>query len=648
MSFRNKLLLSYAAFLSVVAALGGWSAWQLERMGAVARRILAENYASVVAAQDMKESLERQDSAAVFALLDRTEKSARQLEEHRKRFDAAFEVAAHNITEVGEADAIAAIRRDRDEYYRLFAEFLRESPGSARERGSAYYFARLEPQFDRVRADCDHLLRLNQQAMLVKSADAERTAGRALVMTLALAAFLIVGGMVVAWALASAVVRPLHQLTSATSRIAAGDLDSTVPVHSRDEIGALAESFNRMAERLRELRRSDLGQVVLARQMTEAAIDSLYDPVLVTDGEGKVTKLNRAAERLFGPEASAVGRPIAQVATDARITRAVADVLESQRTVAHEELGAALPLNVDGAERSFHVRSTPMRDSDGRLVGAVTLLEDVTHLREVDRLKSEFIAAASHELRTPLSSIRMGVDLLLEGDPRALSVRQRDILSICHEDAVRLDRLVGDLLDLSRIESGRATPKPVPVPTMSLIRDAVEPLRLQAQAKDLTLRVVEDSPLPMVMADRPHIERVIANLVANAVSATPPHGAITISARPAGGFVAIAVSDTGRGIPREYLPRIFSPFVQVPGAPTGSAGLGLAITQRIVQAHGGQLTVQSERGHGATFSFTLPIAAPSASVDHIDDADDVDGGDDVNHVNHRETHDTDARSNHRG
>jgi PAS domain S-box-containing protein len=613
MSLRTKLILGYAVFLVAVAALGGWGVWQLARMGAVSRRILADNYASVVAAQDMKESLERQDSAALFELLGRPAKAARQLEEHRRRFNAAFDVAAHNITEPGEAEVVADIRRNRDEYYRRFDEFLAGLPSAGHERAAQEYFARLEPQFDVVRSDCDRLLRLNQEAMLVKSADAERTAGRALATTLALVGLLMMAGVGLALALARAIVQPLDQLTSATSRIAAGDLESSVAVRSKDEIGLLADSFNRMAERLRELRRSDLGRVVLAQQMTEAAIDSLYDPVLVTDGDGRVTKLNHAAERLFGPETAGVGRPIGEVATDRRIAAAVADVLESQQAVAREELGAALPLSVDGAERSFHVRSTPMRDPDGRLVGAVTLLEDVTHLREIDRLKSEFIASASHELRTPLSTIRMGIDLLLEGGSAGLAPKQVEILAMCHDDAVRLDRLVGDLLDLAKIESGRAVPKPVAVPAAALVRDAVEPLRLQAQSKGLTVQVADDPSLPMVLVDRSQIERVMANLVANAVSATPRGGTIAIAAKRVGGFVAVSVSDTGRGIPREYLPRIFSPFVQVPGAPTGSAGLGLTISQRIVQAHGGQLTVQSEAGHGATVTFTVPIvSAPSA------------------------------------
>jgi two-component system, NtrC family, sensor histidine kinase KinB len=613
MSVRAKLIVSYLMFLCALAALGGWSVWQLERMGIVSRRILAENYASVVAAQDMKESLERQDSAALFALLDRTDRAVRQLQEHKILFDHAFEKAANNITEIGEPEAVAAIRRDRDDYYRRFDEFLKVLRGTDRGRAADYYFAQLEPQFDLVRADCDQLLRLNQEAMLHKSANAEGTSSRALLMTLLLAAALIIVGLALTVILTNAIVRPLRLLTSATSRIAAGDLDSSVDIHSKDEVGSLAESFNRMAERLHELRKSDLGKVLLAQQMTEAAIDSLYDPVLVTDSGGHVTKLNHAAERLFGPEAAKLGQPIAQVATDRRIAAAVTDVLESQQAIAREELGAALPLNVDGAERSFHVRSTPMRNAEGQLVGAVTLLEDVTHLREVDRLKSEFVATASHELRTPLSTIRMGVDLLLERHIGPLTDEQLELLSMCHDDAERLERLVGDLLNLSKIESGQTAPKPAPVAAMVLVRDAVEPLRLQIQSKGLALTVSGSDSLPDVLADRGQLERVIANLITNSIAATKPGGSIMVSARHAGAFVAVSVSDTGRGIAREYLPRIFSPFVQVPGASTGNAGLGLAISQRIIQAHGGQFTVQSEPGHGATFTFTLPVAEPTTS-----------------------------------
>src|SRR6185503_7248434 len=250
------------------------------------------------------------------------------------------------------------------------------------------------------------------------------------------------------------------------------DLDAAVPVQSADEIGALAIGFNRMAERIRELRRSDMGQLLVAQQTTEAAIDSLYDPVIVTDSGGRVTRINPAAERLFGARAETLGKPVEMVVRDPGIAQSVCDVLASQVPVVTEEAAAVLPWAVDGTRRAFRIRSTPMKDADSRLVGVVTLLEDVTHLSEVSRLKSEFIAAASHELRTPLTSVQMGIHLLLEGAAGTLDERQQDILQVCREDADRLDRLMRQLLDLSRIESGAAGAAREPVRPSQFAQEA--------------------------------------------------------------------------------------------------------------------------------------------------------------------------------
>jgi two-component system, NtrC family, sensor histidine kinase KinB len=606
---RTKLLLGYAGFVLALGVLGTWSARTLSRMSAVAGRIISENYDSVVAAQDMKESLERQDSAALFDLLGQHDRARRQGGEHRRRFNAALDKAAANITEQGEAAAIDAIRQGRDEYDRRFGAFLKASGDR-----TSLYFQSLEPQFNTVRGRCDELLRVNQQAMRRKADDASRIARRWFFVTLALALVLMVAGTVVEVGLTNAIVGPIRQLTAATTRLAAGDLDITVPVGSGDEIGMLATGFNRMAERIRELRRSDLGKLLVAQQTTEAAIDSLYDPVMVTDGGGLVTRINPAAERLFGARAETLGKSILAVVRDPRIALSVTDVLRAQVPVASEDAAAVLPWAVDGARRAFRIRSTPMKDADSRLVGVVTLLEDVTHLSEINRLKSEFIAAASHELRTPLTSLQMGIHLLLEGTAGALDDRQQEILQVCREDAARLDRLMRELLDLSKIESGAVTPQLVPARPAALLADAVNALRLQVEGRGIRLEVDAPADLPLVAADRSQIERVIGNLVTNAMRATPAGGTITVAAARRGDGVAISVTDTGSGIPRDYLPRIFEPFVQVPHASGGGAGLGLTISRRIVEGHGGRITVQSEPDHGSTFTFTVRLSEQRSST----------------------------------
>ena len=229
MSLRTKLLLGYLIFVAALVVLGAWSAWRLREMGGVSRRIIANNYDSVVAAQEMKESLERQDSAALFALLGATDKAAAQVREHRTRFDANFEKAANNITEVGEPDAIESIRHDRDLYYRMADEFY--SQVNTRQNAERdVYFTRLEPQFDKLRAECERLLQLNQRAMLAKSEAAAGVAQLWFYRTLLVAGVLVAAGLYLAFFLANRIVEPLRQLTTSTAKIAGGDLNAKVPV----------------------------------------------------------------------------------------------------------------------------------------------------------------------------------------------------------------------------------------------------------------------------------------------------------------------------------------------------------------------------------------------------------------------------------
>jgi two-component system, NtrC family, sensor histidine kinase KinB len=171
-----------------------------------------------------------------------------------------------------------------------------------------------------------------------------------------------------------------------------------------------------------------------------------------------------------------------------------------------------------------------------------------------------------------------------------------------------------DLLDLSKIESGESAPNRVPVRVGDLIDAATSALSGRADTKRITLMSDVPSDLPPVLADRAQIERVVTNLLANALRYTNAGGSIQIHAARRDGHVAISVTDTGRGIPPEYLPSIFDKFAQVPGAPSGGAGLGLAISKRIVEAHGGQIVVKSVVGHGTTFTFTLQVAAPSSAT----------------------------------
>jgi PAS domain S-box-containing protein len=395
-------------------------------------------------------------------------------------------------------------------------------------------------------------------------------------------------------------------------------LDARARAASRDEIGRLVQEFNSMADALRELRHSDLGTVLLARATAEAAIESLGDPVLVTDERGRLTGLNKAAEEVFGPEDTIAGLSVAEVVGDERVAVALTEALRSDGTGGSEDATVVLAVPVGAAERAFRLRASAMRDDTRKLLGGVVLLEDITRLQEVDRFKSEFIATAARELRTPLTNVEMGIHLLLEEAAGELGDKQRDILAACRQDCERLERLMRDLLDLSNLEAGATPFALVPTPVDDLVRTSVEKLRPKVEGKGLRLKVEIPASLPPVSADRGHVDRVLANLLNNAAQSTEAGGEIAVAATRRDGHVAISVTDTGRGIPQPYLPRLFQRFVQVPGDSTQGVGLGLAIAKRIVEAHGGQIVVQSEVGRGTVFTFTLPVAVKLA--EHLEPA----------------------------
>jgi signal transduction histidine kinase len=206
----------------------------------------------------------------------------------------------------------------------------------------------------------------------------------------------------------------------------------------------------------------------------------------------------------------------------------------------------------------------------------------------------------------------MAVHLLLEGAAGELSEKQEELLQACREDCERLERLMRDLLDISRIEAGETPPHLKEVPLAPVISDVIEGIRPQVEAKDISVSSQVPPSLPRVLIDREQIERVLNNLIANAIRHTDSGGEITIKVEQRERFAAISVQDTGSGIPAEYLPHIFEKFVQVPNAPSGGAGLGLAISKHLIENNGGQISVQSEPGRGTTFTFTLPLAGAEA------------------------------------
>jgi two-component system, NtrC family, sensor histidine kinase KinB len=609
-SLRAQLLLSHLVLVGLMLAVMLIAVAGFFRLGQSVDRLLKENYKSVIAAQDMKEALERMDSAATFFLAGQTEKARKQYVEYRPRFEAAYQIEVTNITEPGEEQIARDLGASFAHYRKDIERLLYANPPLSPADGRALYFGHLEPSFLFLKQQAHRILDLNQSAIVRADRRARGEAQTAALFSVGLTAAAVLLGLGLALRNLRALMTPVVSLIRQAEQIGAGYLNQRIETRRTDEIGQLAASFNEMAAKLEDARRAAEARFQRAERMSDIALDNLYDPVIVTDAMGNVAHLNRAAEGLFGPEIRARERSARSVVSDERLAQAIERAIQQEQVSAEE--GEAARVRIGG--RTYRLRANPMTEDDGTLLGAVAVLEDVTHLTELDRLKTEFIGVASHELRTPVTSLLLSVQLLQEGAVGTLTPEQTDIVNAQRQDLERLDRMMRDLLDLTRLEAGAMPPRFEVVAPLELLTQARSAVEAQAEKKGIAVRLTGSHPgLPAVRADQGQIGRVLVNLVSNALRHTPRGGKVTLTAEPTGdGMIRFAVTDTGVGIPAEYLPRIFERFVQVPGATRGGAGLGLSLSEAIIRAHGGEMRAESEVGKGSTFWFTLPAAEASA------------------------------------
>lgn len=402
------------------------------------------------------------------------------------------------------------------------------------------------------------------------------------------------------------VSKPLREMSTVARSIAAGDFSKYPSVTARNEVGDLARALRHMSEQMR-LR---LQEVVSSRSRLEAVLLSMFDGVMVVDSAGVILLMNEALCILFGVSEDPVGKKPLEVVRNADVQDVVDRALKHARGVESRELTLVVPV-----EKTLLVHATPVVQ-DNRTEGAVLVFHDISELQGLEKTRQDFVANISHELRTPVSTIKGYTETLLDG---ALEDKEhaRDFLNIIHADSERLANLIDDILDLSRIESGRLKLERKPCVLDRIVGRVVSALGMRAREGGIRLVTEISANLPAVLADEGRIAQVLSNLLDNSLKYTESGGSVTVTARESGGYVRVEVSDTGCGILEKDLPRVFERFYRADRQcspekagtreKTGT-GLGLSIVKHIVQAHSGQVFVESAFGRGSTFGFTLPKA----------------------------------------
>ena len=410
-------------------------------------------------------------------------------------------------------------------------------------------------------------------------------------------------GFITAHGIAQRFGAPIEALAKAADNIGKGNFEVVLPLSSATEMNLLTRRFGIMAEALRQHQATNVDELLAGQQRLQAVLDSIDDGLLMIDQQGRLEHLNPVAQRQLGWDESRLGQPLGEALQRTELDQQLQTVL---RGGSLERLPEDLSVDIEGENRLLTYSLTPVSQPKGPILGAVMVLHDVTEQRAFERVRSEFVLRASHELRTPVTGMHMAFGLFLERarfDPQS---RETDLLNTVNEEMQRLMQLINDLLNFSRYQNGLQKLTLAPCDIEEMLEQARARFADRAAAKSIELLIDLQPPMPELNADQAQLERVLDNLLDNALRHTADGGQIRLQARRHGERVIISVEDNGEGIAYGQQGRIFEPFVQV-GRKKGGAGLGLALCKEIVQLHGGRIGAYSRPGQGTQFYMALPL-----------------------------------------
>jgi two-component system, NtrC family, sensor histidine kinase KinB len=588
---RNGTLL----MLAIALLLGILALPKVYRLGGAIRTTLYRNYISIEAAQHMTAALDATQVAQRDGTLSEV------LEANGREFAHWIGVELNDITEVGESELANDISRRG----RALFEALKLDPVTRRDG-----------DFAALRGQLNELVRMNKQAMFRADSRASQMGKRLSYEYAGGLALLFLIGIALSWTLAWTISKPLDELTDRLRSFSLRGPSLRLAEQPIAELQAVAQEFNRMAERLEEFDKLNVDRLIYEKSKTEAIIESLEDGIVMIDTRGVVAHINELAAIILGVEReSALGSPFDDLDSShphyLRIRAALAET-HGRNDVRQVEID----LHVRGRDHTYVLKAVPLRQAQGPSFGTILILQDITYLRDKDRARANLVATLSHELKTPLTSLALAAELL-DRSKANLEPKQCEWVTTIVEEAARMRQLADSLLGVAHGEAAAIAVRRVPLNFSELVASVVKTFAIQAEQKLVKLQTRIAAPELRIMGDPIKLSWVVSNLVGNALRYTPGGGTITVCAQPAEDCVQLKVSDSGPGIAPQIRDHLFERFAQWSpnGFEAGAGGLGLAIVKDIVEGHGGRIFVESSPG-GSEFTVELPAGTYDGQAAH--------------------------------
>ncbi len=604
-TLKGKISVVYLSLVLVIAIVGAISVLNLYSLHKGVDGLMTDNYKSIKAVNIMLGAVERQDIAMLTYINVDRPKGIDIFLDNAAVFNQWFDVANNNITEHGEKNYISKINNFYKLYIKSFSELQELQSSGGRVKALAYYNSAIMKDFNALKKELSGLSLINEKAMFNKKANVTVDAKQSMYVLIFLSAFAVIGGFLLSRVSVNRFLTPIYTLTEAIKLVKAGELNKQIEVTTSDEVGELAAEFNNMTKRLQQFEQSTLGQLMTEKNKSLAIVKSIIDPLIVLDTNYKVILLNDACEKFFNvKEDRVLNRHFLEAIREGEIFEHISSVLNSK-----EEHKEKIIYVKSEDEYYFNIAVTVIKDNDANIAGLIAVFHNVTQLKKLERIKTDFLATISHELKTPLTSIVMGTSLILDESMGNLNEDQKSVINTMKEDEIRLSNLVNELLELSKIESDRAIFNFESCSMEGIIDTSAKQFYEQSLQKDVSLYYDLDEQLPRVNADAEKILWVINNLINNALKYTNAGDEISIRAYAGDNLMYVSVKDTGVGIPEEFQSRIFEKFIQVKDhdKEIRGTGLGLSIVKEIIEAHHGSILCESKLDVGSTFTFTLPL-----------------------------------------
>ena len=605
-TLKGKITTIYVLLVLVILMIGLISSFNVYKLGGEIDGLMTNNYKSIDISTKMNEVIETQDKAMVKYIAFQDKNSIDNINRSNAEFYKWLNEEENNITEIGEKNITIKISDDYLLLVKSFSNFQHYQGTHTNTENIKFYNTQISTLVAKVKEDLVALTAMNEKAMFNGRDNAKSSSLSVLYFILFISSIATIGGLIISLIYTNKFLNPIHLLMESIKSVKEGAINRQAPIINEDEIGMLAKEFNNMTSRLYEFEQSTTGKLLLERNKSIAIVKSITDPLIVLDANYKVQLLNDSGENIFGVlEQNIINSNFLETIRNMELYDYIFCVVDNKVT----DTEKIIRFHVNDRTYFFNVIVTVVNDKEDKINSIVVLLKNITEYKELEKVRTDFIATISHEFKTPLTSIMMGVGLLLEKNVGVINEKQEELLDTIKEEVEKLTELVSNLLKLSKIQSNQAVYDIKAYSITKIAQNCVKNYSVQAKNNGIFLYNNIEDDLPNVIVDKEKITWVLNNLVSNALKYTNSGGEILIGAFIDGGKMKVFVKDNGTGIPREYHEKIFERFVKISAYDTEflSSGIGLSIAKGIVEAHGGTICCESEVNKGSTFIFTLPV-----------------------------------------